>query len=181
MRKTEIHYFTIADFEEEELWLRDHHANGWKIVRMIPPCIYIFESCEPQDIIYKMDYKNSEQTPEYMRMVEDFGWEYVTQCAGWLYFRKPEEAAESANEGELFSDNESRVEMVSNVIKTRFVPLAIIFVCCIIPNLMNSVSGRLGVASSIFALIFGIMFVIYIYLIVHCGIKLKKIKDRYQM
>ncbi len=181
MRKTEIHFFTIADFEEEEIWLRNHHKNGWKIVRMIPPCIYIFESCEPEDTIYRLDFKNTEQTPEYMQMTEDFGWEYIAQCAGWLYFRKPAEAAGSANEGELFSDNESRVDMVSKVIKTRLLPLAIIFICCVIPNLMNAMSDRLGAASTVFAVLFGIMFVIYVYLIVYCGIKLKKIRARYQI
>ena len=181
MRKTEFHFFTIADFAEEEIWLRNHHKNGWKIVKIIPPGIYIFESCEPQDVIYRLDFKNSEQTQEYMQMVKDFGWEYVARCVGWLYFRKPANATESDNEGELFSDNESRVEMVSKVIKTRLMPLAVIFLCCVIPNLMRAVSNGMGTASSFFAVLFGALFIIYVYLIVHCGIKLKRIKGRYQV
>ena len=179
MRKVVFHFFTIADFEEEEIWLRNYHKNGWKIAKLIPPCIYIFESCEPQDVIYRLDYKNSEQTPEYMQMLQDFGWEFAGQCVGWLYFRKPAAAMEAANEGELFSDNESRVELVSKVIKTRLVPLAIIFMCCVIPNFIKASSQRMGMASGIFTGFFGIMFVIYVFLIVYCGIKLKKIKNRY--
>ena len=84
-----MRFFTIADYEEEELFLRAQHNNGWKLVKMTPPCFYTFESCQRQDVVYRLDYKNSEQTDEYMRMVGDFGWEYAGRCVGWLYFRKP--------------------------------------------------------------------------------------------
>ena len=134
MSKTMIRFFTIADYEEEEIWLRKQHQSGWKIVKMIPPCIYVFEECEPEDVIYRLDYQNSEQTQEYMQMLRDFGWEYFAHCMGWLYFRKPADEAESAEDGELFSDNASRVDLVSHVVKTRLVPLAVIFLCCPAPR-----------------------------------------------
>ena len=51
MRKTFIRFFTIADYEDEEVWLRRQHQNGWKLVKLIVPCFYIFESCEPEDVI----------------------------------------------------------------------------------------------------------------------------------
>ena len=95
MRKTFVHFFTIADYEEEEIWLREQHKDGWKLVKMIPPCFYTFEECVPEDVIYRLDYRNSEQTEEYMQMVGDFGWEYCSKCFGWLYFRKPASAAET--------------------------------------------------------------------------------------
>ena len=31
MDKTVIRSFTIADFEEEEIWLREKHKSGWKL------------------------------------------------------------------------------------------------------------------------------------------------------
>ena len=43
MRKTKIRFFTIADYEDEELWLRRQHQNGWKLVKMTSPCFYTFE------------------------------------------------------------------------------------------------------------------------------------------
>ena len=135
MRKTMIRFFTIADYEEEELWLRKQNRLGWKHVRMIPPCLYFFEACEPQDVIYRLDYKNSGQTEEYMQLVKDFGWEYFEQCMGWLYFRKPADTVESEGEDELFSDNASRVEMAGHIVRTRLVPIMIIFLCCLLPNL----------------------------------------------
>ncbi|WP_242622776.1 DUF2812 domain-containing protein [Lachnoclostridium sp. Marseille-P6806] len=88
-----MRFFSIADFAEEEIWLREQHKKGWKLARMVPPCFYIFEACEPEDTIYRLDYRNKEQTAEYMQMMEDFGWEYFAKCVGWLYFRKPAAAA----------------------------------------------------------------------------------------
>ena len=46
--KTMIRFFTIADYEEEEIWLHEQHKNGWKLHKMIPPCLYIFEKCTPR-------------------------------------------------------------------------------------------------------------------------------------
>ena len=61
---------------------------------MTVPCFFHFESCEPEDVIYRLDFKNNAENPEYMQMVCDFGWEYVAKCTGWLYFRKPASDAE---------------------------------------------------------------------------------------
>ena len=180
MTKTLIRIFTIADYEEEETWLRKQHNDDWKLIKMIPPCVYIFEACEPEDVIYRLDYRNSRQTDEYMQMLEDFDWEYFAQCFGWLYFRKPADTAESEQDGELFSDNASRAELVNHVVKTRLVPVAVIFLCCVLPNFIRYASGEfVGGFRSVFGSFFGIMFVIYVFLIVYCGIKLRKIKDRY--
>lgn len=180
MRKTFIKLFTIADYEEEEQWLREQHRNGWKIISMTPPCFFIFESCEPADVIYQLDYKNSSQTEEYMQMVEDFGWEYFEHCLGWLYFRKPADSVEAEGEDELFSDNASRVEMVSHIVRTRMVPITIIFLCCVIPNLLNVIRGTTGTSTGFFDVFICVLFVIYVYLIVHCGSKLRRIRDKYK-
>ena len=180
MRKTVIRFFTIADYEDEEVWLRKQHRSGWKLVKMVPPCVYVFEDYRPEDVIYRLDYKNSKQTEEYMQMLQDFGWEYITECFGWLYFRKPADEVEAEADGELFSDNASRVELVSKVVRTRLLPLAIIFLCCVIPNFARAVDGELGGGFGVFlGWFFGAMFIIYVFLLVHCGIKLKRIRDRY--
>ena len=179
MRKKFIRFFTIADYEDEELWLREMNIEGWKLVDMTVPCFYHFESCEPEDVIYRLDFKNNMQDPEYMQMTSDFGWEYVTKCNGWLYFRKHAKEIEVAEEGELFSDNYSRVELVRNIVKTRLWPLVIVFFGIIIPNVFNT-PGYDESARTFFTVFFGIMFVLYVYLIIYCGIKLKKIRSKYE-
>ena len=181
MSKTMIRFFTIADYEEEEIWLRQQHQNGLKIVKMVPPCFYVFEECEPQDVIYRLDYKNSGQTQEYMQMLKDFGWEYFAQCMGWLYFRKPADAVEAEQDGELFSDNASRVDLVSHVVNTRLIPLAIIFLCCVLPGFVRAMTGEFtGGLGAVFSIFFSVMLVVYIFLIVYCGTKLRKIRAKYK-
>ncbi len=180
MRKTIVRFFTIADYEEEEVWLREQHRRGWKMVKMIPPCLYFFESCEPEDVIYRLDYKNWESPKEYMQMLSDFGWEYFAQCMGWLYFRKPAAAADSEEEGELFSDNASRIERVRYIVRTRLLPLCVAFFGCVVPNFFRAVSATPGQGLGVFlSILFGALFVVYVFLIVYCGMKLKRLKDRY--
>ncbi len=176
MIKKEFRYFTIGDYEDEELWLREHHRNGWKMVHFTHPGFYTFESCEPEDVIYRLDYKNKTQSPEYMQMLKDFGWEYIGECVGWLYFRKPAQTAEAEEDGELFSENASRAEMVSRIVRTRLIPLGVIFLCCVVPNVLRA--GSEG--WSVLRIFFIVMFVLYVYLLIHCGVKLKRIRSRYE-
>ena len=180
MRKTFIRIFTIADYENEERWLRQQHQDGWKLVNMTPPCVYTFEDCEPEDVIYRLDFKNSEQTEEYMQMVEDFGWEYFAKCMGWLYFRKPASAVDAEGEDELFSDGASKAEMARHIARTRLLPLLVIFLCCVLPNLLRAIDGRTSGFYAFIGTFFGVMFVLYVFLLAYCGIKLTKIKNRYQ-
>ena len=79
MNKTVIRFFTIADYEEEEIWLRKQHRSGWKLTGMTPPCIYRFESCEPEDVIYRLDFRNNERPEDYMQMMFTAD-EYVSYC-----------------------------------------------------------------------------------------------------
>ena len=180
MNKTEIKFFTIADYEEEELWLREKHRNGYKLVKMVPPCFYVFEECEKEDVIYRLDYKYEKVDDDYLKMLEDFGWEYFADCFNWYYFRKQASKIIDKEDGELFSDNASRAEMITSVHKTRMIPLMIIFICCIIPNVTRLLSSQQPDAvDKALSLIFCALFVLYIYLIVYCSIKLRKLKEKY--
>ena len=98
MRKTVIRFFTIADYEEEEIWLREQHNSGWKMVKLTKPCFYVFESCEPCDMVYRLDFKDTADSGEYMQMARDFGWEHFESCMGWLYFRKPADDTEQESQ-----------------------------------------------------------------------------------
>jgi hypothetical protein len=105
-KKTVIRFFTIADYEDEEIWLHNQHMSGWKLVKMILPCFYIFEKCTPAEVAYRLDYKNNSETSNYFQIFRDYGWECICRCVGWLYFRKPLTEMDSERDGEIFSDNE---------------------------------------------------------------------------
>ncbi len=178
-KKTVIRFFTIADYEEEEAWLHNQHRNGYKLVKMIPPCFFIFEQCTPEDVAYQLDYKNNVQTGSYFQMFRDYGWEYIGQCFGWRYFRKPLSGTGAEQDSEIFSDSESRMDMIDYVIKTRLVPLMLLFVCCVLPNLFKSIAASDPFAA-VFTVIFAVMTLVYLYLILYCGLKLRKLRKRYR-
>ena len=178
-KKTFIRFFTIADFAEEEIWLREQHKKGWKLAKIVPPCFYVFETCAPEDVIYRLDYKNGEENGSYFQMFQDYSWEYLGRCVGWLYFRKPAAQGISEEDSSLFSDNASKIDLIDHVCKTRLLPLGIIFLCCILPNLFKSTEtyspGSIG-----FTVFFAVMALLYIYMLLYCGLKLRKLRKQYR-
>lgn len=177
MSKVELRFFTIADFEEEEVWLRQQHRKGLRLRRTIAPCFYIFEECAPEDVVYRLDYKNNTETGEYLRLCQDYGWEYFNRFLGWLYFRKSASQVVEENDGELFSDNASRVEMLRHILRTRMLPIAIFFPCCVLPNWSRAIAGGMGGFLSGF---FTVLLVVYVYLLFYCGLKLRRLRKKYE-
>lgn len=178
-RKKAIRFFTIADYEEEEAWLHEQHKNGWALFRMIPPCVYIFEKCAPEDVAYRLDYTNNAETSSYYQIFRDYGWEYIGRCVGWLYFRKPRAEMDCEQDGEIFSDSESKMDLIDHVIKTRFLPCLIILLCCVIPTLIRSTEYS-DPAAVVLTVILSILTLFYVYLLVYCGLKLQKLRERYR-
>ena len=137
---TKIAFFTIADFKEEEVWLRERACEGLHLARMVAPCFYIFEKGAPEDVIYRLDFPDNGEDRDYARMLTDFGWENCGRCMGWVYWRR--RAAETENEGEreLFTDDVGRLDMVKNIVRTRMLPLLLLFFACVLPNLFRALS-----------------------------------------
>lgn len=136
MKKTEFRFFTIAQYQQEEEYLRDRHKQGWRFSHLTFPGFYHFESCTPEDVIYQLDYNQngSVQKREYLQIFSDCGWEYLIDFMGYSYFRKPVSQMNGKQE-EIFCDAESKMAMIERVIKGRMFPLVIIFFCVIIPQL----------------------------------------------
>lgn len=173
-KKVVARIFTISDYEEEEIWLRQQHQKGWKLQKTVMPCFYIFEKCTPEDVAYRLDYKNNTEQADYFQIFQDYGWEYFNRCMGWLYFRKPIAETDSEQDAEIFSDDVSRVQLLNNLLKTRMLPLLVVFFCGIVPNMINSIGRDSGLFTA-----FVVLFVLYVYLFLHCGRKLWKLKKKY--
>ena len=82
--KKEFKYLTIFKYEEEQEYLRDMHKHGWKLVKISGIGIYHFEECEPEDVVYQLDY-NLQKNDEYFQMFKDCGWEYLFDFAQYSY------------------------------------------------------------------------------------------------
>lgn len=90
--KLTLRFFTVPEWEKEQDYLRSMHRKGWRFVRYTPLCFYRFESCEPEDVVYQLDYNEDGATrhgDEYFQLFRDCGWEFVQYFAGFSYFRKP--------------------------------------------------------------------------------------------
>ena len=64
---------TIADYDREALYLREMHAQGWKLKEvsysnLVVAVKYTFEKCQPEQVVYQLDFypmKKSERAPIY--------------------------------------------------------------------------------------------------------------------
>lgn len=177
MKKRFFKFYTISDWIEEEEWLREQSKKGLKLCKLNPPISYVFEETEPEDVIYKLEYRNAKAEFDCNQMYKDYGWEFCGSCFGWNYYRKPASQINSENEGELFSDKDSKIEMLERIIKTRMLPLIALFLCCIIPSLTRLLEmNNKTVFDCVFVGFFTVLFFFYIFIFLHCGSKLRKLK-----
>ncbi len=132
--KKQFRWFTIFEYEKEQDYLREMHKNGWRLTKVHGLGMYHFEKCQPEDVIYQLDYNQEglSNKEEYVQMFSDCGWEYLQSYAGYSYFRKP--VSQSGDEEEIFCDDQSRLQMMERVIKGRMLPLLVIFFCCLLPQ-----------------------------------------------
>lgn len=179
-RKTEVKFFTIAEHEKEQEYLSRMHRMGWKIVRVGLPCFYHFETCEPENVVYQLDYyqEGKFRREEYLKMFQDCGWEYLFDFMDYHYFRKP--AAEMDGKEEIFCDNESRLDMMKRVFRGRVMWLLIMFSLIVLPQLVGNIMNyRSDDSWMTFFLIFWIvMFILYALLLIQFARKYYIFKER---
>ncbi len=167
-------FYSIFEHEKEEEFLRDMHKSGWKFTKVTGFGRYQFEKCEPQDVIYQLDYNKEglKNKDEYIKMFADCGWEYMQKYFGYTYFRKP--ANEMNGDEEIFCDNESKLQMIKRVYLGRMLPILIIFLAVLIPTFIRLVFIE---HNYIFAAIYAAILVLYICIFVATGKKYKKLKN----
>ena len=164
--KKEWKYFSIFNHEKEEEYLRNQHKAGWKFVKVTGIGTYHFEKCQPEDVVYQLDYNQEglKNKQDYVRMFEDCGWEYIQDYVDYSYFRKA--AVDMNGNEEIFSDETSRIAMMERVYKGRLIPLLVIFSACLLPQfVINLTGGRYAVA-----VLMGGILAIYVAFFVYCAI-----------
>lgn len=181
--KVLFRFWTIMDYEEEEDFLREQHRKGWKFRKYWLPGLYFFDRCTPKDVVYRLDFDQADrgEKPGYLQLYHDYGWEYLFDVNGFSYFRKPADSLEE--DMEIFSDNESRIEMVRRIFRRRMIPLLIVFLCCLVPQLIIQSINWLDkgyVAAREFTVIFLVLFMLYMWMFIHCGIKIRRLQRKYE-
>lgn len=178
--KKEWHGFILTDYEEEEQFLRKKHQEGLRLVKSVS-YLYYFERCLPDDVVYRIDFnpQQKQDRESYYKMYEDYGWEHIQDMNDYSYFRKPAEGVQAADM-EIFSDDESRYEMLVRIFWKRMIPVLLIFMLCVVPQVIGMAAGTFrGPWESGFIFLFGILSALYVMLIVRCGIGFYKLRRKY--
>lgn len=137
--KKQFKYFSIMEYEKEQIYLQNMHKAGWKFVRVSGIGTFHFVESTPEDVVYQLDYNQEglANKAEYVQMFNDCGWEYIQDYAGYSYFRKS--ASQMNGDEEIFCDEESRIQMMERVFKGRLLPLVILFSCVLMPQFILNV------------------------------------------
>lgn len=172
--KKQFRYFTIVDHEDEQKYLRSMNKSGWKFVKISGFCIYHFEECVPEDVIYQLDYNQDglAHKEEYIQMFADCGWEYLQDYVGYSYFRKP--AYETNGNEEIFCDDDSRLQMMKRVFRGRMIPLVALFSIVLVPQLIwNLIAQNYEISTMCLAVI-----ILYVWLFIKFAIKYNKYRKK---
>lgn len=181
--KTVYRYFSLADFEQEQEYLRRQHQAGWKLEKIMYAGFYRFTRTEPEDVIYQLDFNddNTMDKEDYIQLFSDCGWEYLWDYSNWSYFRKP--ASQADDNEEIFSDVESKLQMMNRVFRSRMIPIAVIFLLIVLPQLMKKYNDVISteIPTILDVLLFTIFLtasVIYTTMFVNFAIRYRKLRRR---
>ena len=182
--KTVFKFFTLFEYEDEAEYLEKQHKNGWKVVSFKLPGFYKFEKCQPEDMTYRIDFtnENGAKNADYQQIFADNGWEFLWSVNGFSIFRKALVENTADNSNEIFSDNESKLQMLQKIHQRRLLPLITIFLCAVLPNFVKGLNGEFGYSAGeiVITVFFGIMFVLYTYVFLKSFWKIKKLKEKLQ-
>lgn len=160
--KKTLKFFSIVEYQKEQEYLRKMHQSGWKFVKVSGFCIFHFEKCVPEDVIYQLDYNQDgiAHKNEYVKMFNDCGWEYLQDYMGYSYFRKA--ASETTEAEEIFCDDNSRSQMLERIYKGRLLPLVILFFSVLIPQFINSITiYKNGFVTAVLGVVIGLYISIF--------------------
>lgn len=178
-KKAEFRFFTIPEWKEEEEYLRKRNQKGWMFTYVTFPGVYHFKRCEPEDVIYQLDYNKERiyNKSEYLGIFNDCGWEYIMDYVGYSYFRKP--VSQMNGEENIFCNDESRLDMIKRVFKGRIIPLIIILFACIIPQLFLQWPRDIVFAKTMFV-IFCLLLILYLYVFIRFGYQYYQLKKQFR-
>lgn len=159
--------FTIADYNEEEQWLREQANKGYHL-QSVYPCVYIFEVGEPKDVIYRLEFKEKKPDADYLQLLADYGWEQCGTINDFYYFRKEASQTTNPDEEQLFSDAESKYHMIEKIWKRKFLPVIAILLLIEVMDVFSLFSGI-----DIIILLVDLFWGIYL---IRIGVKLYKLK-----
>ena len=105
-------WFWAWEDHKQESWLESMSREGWHL-QEVGFLSYTFERGEPRDWVYRLDFRTSKETSDYIEFVQEAGWHYIGKMSSWLYFRLPAEASEPT---ELYTDAEGKIAKYQRIV-----------------------------------------------------------------
>jgi hypothetical protein len=163
-------WFWAWQDEAEEAWLREMSNKGWHLSSVGIPTIYDFESGEPEDFVYSLDYRShfKMDKEDYLQLFRDAGWEYIGEMSGWQYFRKQAQPGEGL---EIYTDAESKISKYQRLLTFAAILMLPLFIFVIV----NTGDAPYGWISVIRVINF-LLFVLYLYAVVKILIRINQLK-----
>ena len=121
-------WFWAWQDEKEEAWLNNMAREGWHLKRLGIPGAYIFESGEPRNDQYRMDFiTNRKEYQNYLQLFKDAGWEHLGEMGGWQYFRTK---VEGNSIPEIYTDQDSKASKYQRllIVLIIFLPMMTRFI-----------------------------------------------------
>ena len=139
---------TIADYDREAFYLREMHAQGWKLKEvsysnLVVAVKYTFEKCQPELVVYQLDFypmKKSERA-SYLQLFKDCGWGDITDFNGFFFENYLYSGVESDAEFEIYNDAAGKLAMVKKILTMRMLPILLLF-SALLPVFSKLLSGR---------------------------------------
>ena len=162
-------FFAWQD-EKEESWLRSMSKKGWAL-KDYKLLSYTFEKEQPEDYIYKLDYKSTknDDLQEYIGLYKDAGWEHVAQYLGWHYFRT--KASKECTQ-DIYSTEESKIQKYQGLLYT-LIGLAVAVFLLSLSIFFNTSDYKI---ISIFKWAYIILMILFLYAITKIVFKIRKLK-----
>lgn len=179
--KTELRAFFISEYEEEKAYLEERHRQGWRLL-CAWPYVFRFEACEPEEYVYELDFTpmGRSERERYIALCEDYGWEHVMDCLKFSYFRREGAGAMREDERELFSDNESRMDLARRIFRRRMLPLTILLPIALALMVMRVMFGSpLDVLDVALCIVFAVAFAFDVYALARSARGFSRLREKY--
>jgi len=177
-KKTVFKIFLPWQDEEEEKWLEEMSADGWRF-ESTSPYLYTFSQTQPERFVYRLDYKWTldKDYQEYLSLFKDAGWELAATMSNWHYFRiQPQNQAVP----EIFNSDRARAQKYRRLL-FGLLPFFVLFLV-VLPNEIEFNFLQTGAFSDTFhfitALLMTGILVLWIFVVVKVLIKIRQLESR---
>lgn len=170
---TKFKWFWAWDDEKEEAWLSNMSKEGWHLKELGFPGNYKFESGEPREYHYRMDFiTNRKDYQTYLQLFNDAGWEHLGELGGWQYFRT---STDRNDVPEIYTDKDSKVQKYQRLFSYLTIFFPMLFIFTIQPIDETSELASIYTAGK---LLMGTLLIIYAYAMVRILGRIQQLKSK---